>query len=649
MREDLERQRQLAERASNDYESELIKHAKDVELLTTTKNALSMLQLKHASLRLTADAEAQKLVIAENSWNEQRGLLEQQVKHAEQRVSEFTSQNALLHSQLESLSAQIAKLQKPLMDAMDARDDQSDAGDNDAVQVAMKADMKTIEELREVISFLRREKEVLEYEKVSNMQESRRLQAQFSAAQRALDDARAQLTDAQFHAENGRVVSNTEFEELSSKSSQADLLRSSNIALRDEITRARDRIAYFERTTQEISNELNPVRDQLRKVSSELEVRQNEIKLLEEDNTRWKNRTQQILSKYDKIDPAEHKELQESYEKLRQDSTARIEALTKSLADKDAILGAHNAVTTRLQKAIDELTAKNGQLDARAKALQAELDQAKSTLSVLTAEKEELATSVRELTAQEEESRVKMARVNEVSKKYKNRISEVTQRTTEALQVIEQLKAEHQVAITELESKHEVETANYKRTVESKQKLSENMSQNKLRRAEVKNAELEATIAQLEARIVSLAEQIPASTEQALTPALMSASVPPASPPSNKRRHVDNASPASANHSVPPEESELAVAEEEKTAPPSKKVRIQPIPVVAEQVPIMEQAEQTYVAEEDVDEEGEMHEETTENMDEFLAETEGDDTFLATDGDEYFDENEEVDGMSRIP
>ncbi len=34
-------------------------------------------------------------------------------------------------------------------------------------------------------------------------------------------------------------------------------------------------------------------------MKAELEVRAQEIRVLEEDNTRWKNRTQQILAKYD--------------------------------------------------------------------------------------------------------------------------------------------------------------------------------------------------------------------------------------------------------------------------------------------------------------------------------------------------------------
>jgi nucleoprotein TPR len=65
-----------------------------------------------------------------------------------------------------------------------------------------------------------------------------------------------------------------------------------------------------------------------------------EIKALEEDNTRWKNRTHEILAKYDKIDPVEHRQLQENFAKLQQEATVQRDELTKAVDEKDIALKA---------------------------------------------------------------------------------------------------------------------------------------------------------------------------------------------------------------------------------------------------------------------------------------------------------------------
>ena len=47
-------------------------------------------------------------------------------------------------------------------------------------------------------------------------------------------------------------------------------------------------------------------------LEGEVEVRKAEVKTLLEDNARWKGRAQQILEKYERIDPVEHQNLKNS-------------------------------------------------------------------------------------------------------------------------------------------------------------------------------------------------------------------------------------------------------------------------------------------------------------------------------------------------
>jgi nucleoprotein TPR len=250
LRADTERQRRIAEEASRNYEEELVKHAKDVEQIALLKQRIQEFQMEHSRLENQARTAKNSLETARVSWQEQKTLLENQIRETERRLSEMSSQNAILHSQLESLGAQVSRLQRPLLES-----------DNDNVlRVAMATDMRTIEDLREVIKFLRRDKEVLDYEKDAQIQEARRLQQQLEFTTRSLDETRAQLTDLQHHQERGRFISVQEHEELVSKAGQVDLLRASNQTLRDENTRSRDRATFFERRNEELMTQLNPLK-----------------------------------------------------------------------------------------------------------------------------------------------------------------------------------------------------------------------------------------------------------------------------------------------------------------------------------------------------------------------------------------------------
>jgi nucleoprotein TPR len=66
-----------------------------------------------------------------------------------------------------------------------------------------------------------------------------------------------------------------------------------------------------------------------------VEARKAEGKALMEDNTRWKGREQQILEKYERIDPVEHENLKKSVAALTADKAEMEERLTSIQATID--------------------------------------------------------------------------------------------------------------------------------------------------------------------------------------------------------------------------------------------------------------------------------------------------------------------------
>ena len=82
-------------------------------------------------------------------------------------------------------------------------------------------------------------------------------------------------------------------------------------------------------------------------MKSHLSTKVEEARSLEEDNQRWKARTQQILAKYERIDPVEHQKLKDDVSSLQ----AKLQNITAVLTQTQTALETTQA---DLQKAISD-------------------------------------------------------------------------------------------------------------------------------------------------------------------------------------------------------------------------------------------------------------------------------------------------------
>lgn len=90
------------------------------------------------------------------------------------------------------------------------------------------------------------------------------------------------------------------------------MVRESNATLRDEFVRSDRKAKDLEAKLQQTNAKLEPLETELREVKAVVQQYQQEISLLTEDNERWKARNQQILEKYERIDPAEVQALRDN-------------------------------------------------------------------------------------------------------------------------------------------------------------------------------------------------------------------------------------------------------------------------------------------------------------------------------------------------
>lgn len=109
-------------------------------------------------------------------------------------------------------------------------------------------------------------------------------------------------------------------------------------------------------------------------LKSEVEARKTEAKSLIEDNTRWKGRAQQILEKYERIDPVEHEGLKNSVQTL---TTAK-EEMEKQIGE---IRGELQGVIAKKEEEVKKILSKIA-------ALQVELAQVKEAHETALKQKE---------------------------------------------------------------------------------------------------------------------------------------------------------------------------------------------------------------------------------------------------------------------
>jgi nucleoprotein TPR len=398
--QDLRAQAAIATKAQQDYENELVKHAEAAKLVQTLRGEYN--QLKTESAGLKADAESARVALSqsESSWEERRQQLEQELVELRTRRDDVNAQNKLLHQQLESVGSQISALQQSRAVLTDTRDTASPAADSTYD--------RTAEGLRELNAFLRREKEIVEVQYELKIQEAKRLQQQLDYAQSQLDETRLKLDqERRSQADGGRSA--IAHKDLMEKLNELNLFRESSITLRNEARQAQTQLAERTKRVEELVSQIQPLETKIRELEHGKETSEGEMRLLQEDRDRWQKRTQDIISKHDRIDPVEMEQLKETIDNLKKERDIWLEE-KQPLQDKIQTLEGEKASWQQSRaKLIDQAKERSRIQTKEIKDRTAERDtalQEKEALQQqLTALQEQLETAIREKESSEQQLR----------------------------------------------------------------------------------------------------------------------------------------------------------------------------------------------------------------------------------------------------
>ncbi|KAG6903157.1 hypothetical protein C0995_004704 [Termitomyces sp. Mi166 len=336
---EVRRQEERAKAAEERYSNEVIAHAESMKTIETLKRDLAAAQTTARDNLTAVETAKVNLTTSESSWKHQKEALEKEIADLAARTQDLNSQNALLHSHLESVSNQANRIK------LAAESSSSGSGEGDG-----PGDVDTkLSELRSVVSYLRKEKEIVDLQLELSKQENSRVKAQVDHLSQSLEDVRATLSQEREKAVE-TAASAVQHAELLERTNQLNLLRESNATLRTNSERHAERVLELENKLKQLSQELDPAKEQTRLAQAELQVCKAQIARLEEEGRKWQDRNAQLLSKYDRIDPAEVAALRDEIEQLKSQKAElerqKLEADQTSSGHSDSLKAAEERIKT---------------------------------------------------------------------------------------------------------------------------------------------------------------------------------------------------------------------------------------------------------------------------------------------------------------
>ncbi|KAG1684902.1 hypothetical protein DVH05_010168 [Phytophthora capsici] len=322
VREEMGKMKRELETTQENYERELQLHASEVAKSSSSRREMD--ELRRAVREREADIEALNVKVesVEKEAQLQLETLQKRVDEAVEAKNAITEQNKLLHLQLERAAAQVRRAheQEMLKAASSSNQDSSEGA-----SAASNAHEKEIDDLRSVVAYLRRESEIAESKLELSQQEVQRGRAQIFSLESTIERLRGEikaLSDATAAAGKQTSATSADDEKRVAQLEQLSLLRESNATLRDENQKSLAKLKEEEAKVRDLKEKLVPLQNAEAALKTQVASLKQEIETLNDANKRWKQRVDQLVEKYQQVDPAEHDKVLAEKEALTKELTA---------------------------------------------------------------------------------------------------------------------------------------------------------------------------------------------------------------------------------------------------------------------------------------------------------------------------------------
>ncbi|XP_048761418.2 nucleoprotein TPR-like isoform X2 [Ostrea edulis] len=374
-REECSQQVQMASEAKDKYQRELMLHAADVEALGAVKKQVEGFNSKFATeqeFRLKAEKELEE---GKNSWAEQEKILKEEYQRLEKRNEELSSQNAILHQQMEKMSNEVMSIQRAVT--------RSGSPQKQADLSFDEETSRSTEQLQEVIRFLRKEKEIAQSKLEIVQTECNNVKHRYKRLQKELEEARKTLTEQQIEAQ-ASVQTASQHADLMRKVENLNILTDSNKLLREEKNRLEQLTQELEAKVSTLEGSINPLQSSQRDLTAEKETLIIERDTLKNEVDRWKSRANRLIEQANRTDPDEHKKIVQERDALKLRVKHLMDESIKNNQEKEKLtrdVKTANDEQTRVKKSLQDVTKTMQELTNRNSSLQQELNQARNNAS----------------------------------------------------------------------------------------------------------------------------------------------------------------------------------------------------------------------------------------------------------------------------
>ncbi|OQR88817.1 nuclear mitotic apparatus protein, partial [Thraustotheca clavata] len=332
------------QRVRDDYSRELQKHSAAVIVCNDLRREIDETRRAAKDQELLVAQLEMSLATVQNDHEKALLNLKNSVDEATAAKAALEEQNKLLHSQLEVLTQDINKEHEvTLLKSTQATESESD---------------KQLRELRGVVTYLRREHEIAESKLELAKQEALRYQTTAKALEKTVDRLKAE--QVAFIKMQSSALQTTE--DQVKRSAQLDtlsLLRESNAMLREENEKNLKKVKEKDATIQSLEAKLSPLQHSEGLLKGQIQNLKEDIESLNKANKRWKNRVDQLIEKYQQIDPEEHEKVCSERNSLKEE----VEALKNAAQEAAAEL-------SKTQPKTEELEIRKKYLEERVEKLQ---------------------------------------------------------------------------------------------------------------------------------------------------------------------------------------------------------------------------------------------------------------------------------------
>lgn len=420
--------------AEDKYAHEIVLHSTDIQALAQFKHQLLEANQKINNLEYTKTELECSLRENIESWKQCEKMLISENAETKEQLRDMNEQNAILHNQIQTLSAKLTAFNTSRAADVSADTSMSDS----MMHVSDSDESKSSEQLLQIIKYLRKEKDILMTKFEIMQTENQRIKSQLESTETQLDDAKLTSKDS-----SSQIVS----EKHSGVIRKVETLNAMSdcfVDLRKERDSLLAKVKEVSDNYNKLSETIIPIQQNNCELLAKINLMQTENDNLNKEIVKWKNRANALIEKDDSDGSDDLKKLHNEQENLLKKLSAEkinVKSLSETISKQkiemnqlknqtDNISKQYNLLNENYKKTLNELVNLKKDLDKTNQ----ELADTKTNLIEKVKEIAEMNVTMVKKDEVIADIRNKEAQVRKIGKRYKTQYEELLKTVDEEKQ-----------------------------------------------------------------------------------------------------------------------------------------------------------------------------------------------------------------------